>query len=118
MIYTYYCGDCKSTTEIQKPMVDINRPEYCHACECIMSRQLSAKIGFRGEKVSENQTYFNHALGCEVRNDKHAREIAKSRGLIEVGNESQNHIKPRESKYDLTDRDYHDVMGAGEVRGK
>jgi hypothetical protein len=83
-----------------------------------MHRQISARISFRGEKADSNEAFFSHALGQVVRNEKHQREIAKQRGLVEVGNEktSVDSQKPQPKDYSLSDRDYHDVMGAGEVR--
>lgn len=116
MIYEYYCHDCQYLTDVEKKAAEIDRLEYCAECGEEMQRQLSASVSFSGEKAEGNEAYFNHALGCVVKGDKHAREIAKSRGLVEVGNESQDFLTPKQESYELSQRDYHDVMGVGELR--
>jgi putative FmdB family regulatory protein len=116
MIYEYYCHDCQYLNDVEKKAAEIDRLEYCADCGSEMQRQLSASVSFQGEKTGSNEAYFNHALGCVVKGDKHAREIAKQRGLIEIGNEKQNHLTPKEESYELSDYDYHDAMGVGELR--
>ncbi len=116
MRYPYYCVKCDSTTEVEKPLADIDRREECD-CGQIMARCISEKISFKGEKVEDNQTYWHPSLGCEVRSESHAKQIAKNRGLIEVGTESMDHLRPETKSYELTRRDIDDVFGIGEVRG-
>jgi hypothetical protein len=115
--YPYFCFKCNEETEVEKPLSDLNRPEICD-CGQKMARMISEKVSFKGEKVGENQSYYHPALGCEVRSEAHARQIAKSKGLVEVGNESQDHLRPKTASYELTRRDIDDVFGIGEVRGK
>lgn len=115
MIYEYYCERCVKMHDVEKSLSQLNRKEFCPSCSDLMDRRLSAKVSFRGEKADSNEAYFHPSLGCVVKSDKHAAEIAKSQGLIEIGNESQNHMRPKEKAYDLTDNEYHDVMGVGEV---
>ena len=116
MRYPYFCVKCDIETEIEKPLAEIDRPEECE-CGQTMARMISEKVSFQGEKVAENQSYFHPSLGCEVRSDAHARQIAKSKGLVEVGNESMDHLRPESKKYELSRQDYDDVIGIGEVRG-
>lgn len=116
MRYPYYCVKCDIETEVEKPLAEIDRREECN-CGHPMARCISEHVSFKGEKVEDNQTYFHPALGCEVRSQSHARQIAKSRGLVEVGNESQEHLRPKEEKYELTHNDVVDVLGVGAVRG-
>ena len=117
MIYEYYCDECSRTTEIVKTIAEIDRHELCEMCDIPMVRHLTGKVGFSGEKTESHNSYFHHALGQVVKSDDHAKEIAKNKGLIEVGNDKQYGLTPREQQYDLSDRDYHDVMGAGVIRG-
>ena len=116
MRYPYYCVKCDSETEIEKSLAQIDRAEAC-ACGHTMARMISEKIAFQGEKVGENQTYWHPALGCEVNSDAQARRIAKERGMIEIGNDSQDGLAPKTQSYELTRRDIDDVFGIGEVRG-
>ena len=116
MQYPYFCIKCDSEQEITKSNSDIDRVEIC-SCGQTMARMISEKISFQGEKVSENQTYYHPALGCEVRSDAHARQLAKNKGMIEIGNESQDHLVPKKEKYELTRRDVDDVFGIGKIRG-
>lgn len=117
MIYEYFCSNCAVTTEITKTLAELNRQELCNDCDNSMVRHLTGKVGFSGEKTDSHNSYFHHGLGKMVRSDKHASQMAKDQGLIELGNETQNHLRPNEKRYDLTDGDYHDVMGAGVIRG-
>ena len=116
MRYPYLCVECDRETEVEKSLEHIDRPETC-VCGHRMNRMISEKISFQGEKVAENQTYFHPALGVEVNSDAQARQIAKQRGMIEIGNDSQDHLAPKTQSYELTRRDIDDVFGIGEVRG-
>ena len=82
-----------------------------------MVRHLTGKVGFSGEKTTSEVSDFHHGLGQIVSSDKHARQIAKDRGMVEVGNDSQNNLRPQEKSYELSDSEYHEVMGAGDIRG-
>ena len=116
MRYPYYCSQCDTECEIIKSLDDIDRVETCE-CGHKMARKISDKIGFKNEKVSENQSFFHPALGCVVNSNSQAQKIARERGLVEVGNDKMESLRPKESRYDLSDRDYHDVIGIGEVKG-
>lgn len=86
--YVYRCRECQADWDVVKPMSQIDRLEDCPACgKCngSNSRQLQASY-FTGASDWNTQTW-NPGLGCYTKSDKHARDIAKGRGLIEVGNE-------------------------------
>jgi Zn ribbon nucleic-acid-binding protein len=116
MRYPYFCTQCDAEYEIVKSLDDIDRVENCD-CGHAMSRKISPKIMFKNEKVAENQTYFHPALGCMVNSNTQAQRIAKERGLVEIGNDKQDALRPKNENYSLSDRDYHDVIGIGEVKG-
>jgi len=82
-----------------------------------MARKISNKIGFKNEKVSENQTYFHPGLGCMVNSNSQAQRIAKERGFVEIGNDKQDAVRPKTQGYSLSDNEYHEVIGIGEVKG-
>lgn len=118
MIYEYFCTDCNRLTDVEKSLSELDRLEFCPKCDLQMHRQISARISFKGEKADSNEAFFSHALGQVVRNEKHQRELAKQRGLVEVGNEKSgmDAQKPQPKDYTLSHNDYHEVMGVGEVR--
>lgn len=86
--YDYECPKCNHAELISKSISEYNKPEHCPECKSEMRRLISPGY-FYGEKVEE--AYFNHGLGEVVRNSKHAREIARQKDLIEVGNEKVPH---------------------------
>jgi len=66
---------------------------------------------FMNEKVEDAE--FNPGLGCITRNKKHRAEIAKSRGLEEIGNENPDKIekaltKEREERLEKRHDGIHD----------
>ena len=94
--YEYECLKCNHETEVFKSISEFDREELCNDCGQPMHRLIS-KGHFIYAGVQE--AYFNHGLGCVVKNRKHKNEIAKQRGLVEVDNdkptETVNH-KPYE----------------------
>ena len=83
-IYEYSCaGDHR--WEVIKPMSQSQTSEACRECGAL-GRKLPTRFGFTGAG-DWNKQEFNAGLGC-VATPKQAEKIAKSRGLIPVGNES------------------------------
>ncbi len=62
----------------------------CAKCHTLGDRQIQ-RANFTQANDWNTQT-FNPALGCYTRNTRHARQIAKSRGMEEVGTESPEKI--------------------------
>jgi len=89
MIYEYTCAE-HGKFEIIKPMEDAAQPEYCPTCKAPLTRLWLNRSGFNGEKVEHAE--FNPGLGCVVRNRKHREEVARRKGLVEIGNESVDTI--------------------------
>lgn len=99
--YDYECSNCNHEELIYKRISEYNRPEHCPKCKTEMTRLISPGY-FYGEKVEE--AYFNHGLGQVVKNAKHASQIARDKGLIEVGNEEVPHEPDKAHKpYKLPD---------------
>ncbi len=72
-----------------KPVKDFDLKHECSECGCEETTVvISSKIHHIGAKVQSSE--FNHGLGCVVHSKKEREEIAKQRGLIEVGNEKPN----------------------------
>lgn len=82
--YIYRC-EKEHQWDVVKPMSQLDAPERCEACGEPGTRQI-ARVNFNGASDWNSQT-FNPALGCYTRNTRHARQIAKSRGYEEIGNE-------------------------------
>lgn len=96
-ITTFHCDDCKNSFEA---VYRYSKPDEVHPCNrCQSSNTLlkthevdtSCKIELMG--ISDwDSTEYNPGLGCITRNKKHREQIAKERGLYEVGNENVERI--------------------------
>lgn len=87
--YPYRCENGHET-EIVKAMSEIDRAEVCEHCAAPAERYIS-RTHFYGAG-DWNRPEFNPGLGCITKSWKHARQIAKSRGLEEVGTTSTDQI--------------------------
>ena len=83
-IYLYTCPKCQKSFDIVKSMSDYDQQETCD-CGAIAER----KINFRGELLGTavEDPEYNVGLGCWTKSKKHRQEIAKRRGLVEIGND-------------------------------
>lgn len=100
-IYDYSCEKCDINFEVIKSIKEYDGKDQCPQCGNIGTRILSCQIYFAGTKIEDVE--YNPGLGCITKSKKHRDEIAKSRGLIEVGNEcpektEQRYTKQREDK--------------------
>ena len=84
-VYPYRCTSCSHEHDVAKSVRQIDDPEYCPKCQANSRRYLVA-VNFNGAS-DWDKAEFNPGLGCVVKNSKHREQIAKQRGLIEVGNE-------------------------------
>jgi len=92
MIYPYECNKCGNTFDVYKRISEIDNIETCPSCEseCDSSCRRIAAGFFNGEK--QEDAYYNPALGQVVKSTKHARQIAKQKGFIEIGTETPDTI--------------------------
>lgn len=105
MIYPYKCAMCEHKWEVPKFVRHIDMPELCPKCSSQGIRYIS-RTSFYGAKVEEAE--FNHGLGCVTKSADHRKQLAKQRGLEEIGNEpienihkhSDNIRAERESRHD------------------
>lgn len=103
--YVYECEDCKLISDIVKPMMESSREEKCDKCSSSLRRIYTS---FHVIGASVQNAEYNPGLGCVVKNKKHRDEIAKSKGLVEIGNDfssgnkMQKHFETRK-KQDLED---------------
>lgn len=89
MIYDYNCTE-HGEFEVYKPMSEAGSPSFCPQCQKEGVRIWNNRGGFMGEKVEHPE--WNPALGCVTKSRKHAKQIADSRGLVEVGNEKPDTV--------------------------
>ena len=97
MIYEMDCPKCEEMFEVVKSMNEASRLEYCTVCGTLLERIWNAPQ-IIGAKVEEAE--FNHGLGCVTKNKNDRNEIAKRKGLIEVGTTKTDTIH-KESEYTL-----------------
>ena len=82
MIYDYYCDRCQRAKDIIKPVSEYNTYEYCD-CGFEMRKLFSVQKAI----IDKIDAQFCPALGQVVKSNAERRQLAKERGLQEVGNE-------------------------------
>lgn len=100
MNYCYEC-ECGEEFEVCKSVRQIDDPEHCPHCDRVARRVMSSSVFFIGAKVEDAE--YNPGLGQVIRNKKHREEVAKQKGLIEIGNQdvhsmSETFAKQRQEK--------------------
>lgn len=84
--------------EVFCKIAEMDDPQTCPKCGKPGVRQLSAPNVDRTSAGSWNQQSFNPGLGCWTKSWKHGREIAKARGLEEVGDEPPENLHKKYEK--------------------
>lgn len=117
-IYDYACEPCRVHFDVSKRMSDSETEEHCPRCAGVAQKLPSLFAVDKTAAGAWNQASYNPGLGCWTKSTKHAEQIAKSRGLEPVGNETAESIqkytkgrieKAREERWEKADRDIHDV---------
>jgi putative FmdB family regulatory protein len=84
--YEHTCKPCGLTFDVIKTVSEIDRPEPCPDCGGQTVRHFAPRrVFFSGTSVQDAE--YNPGLGCVVKNKEHRAEIAKQKGLVEVGND-------------------------------
>jgi hypothetical protein len=78
-----------------KSVREMDNNEFCESCGAPAERQFTPRVHIKGAKVEHPE--YNPALGCVVKNSKHRAELAKRKGLVEVGNDFGSGEKLQES---------------------
>ena len=101
MIYPYICKGCGHKQEIIKSMHDASNVEQCEMCDNILTRVYCAPhiIG-----AAVQHAEYNPGLGCVIKNKKHRAEVAKRKGLVEIGNDSSAESIHKEAERTLKDK--------------
>lgn len=91
MTYEYHCHPCSKSFDVVKSHRQMDEPEKCPHCETVAVRAfVPSRVHFIGTKVEH--TEYNPGLGCLVKNSAHRAEIAKLKGVEEIGNEKPESI--------------------------
>jgi putative FmdB family regulatory protein len=86
MTYEYHCEKCQDTFDVIKTVKEINENEFCPHCKSEgVRRFIPSRVFFSGTRVEHAE--YNPGLGEVVRNKAHREELAKRKGLIEIGND-------------------------------
>lgn len=88
MIYEYECPCCSFTTDVIKHHTESGRDETCSVCSATMERIYT--VAPRASKMERAE--FNPAFGCVVKSKTHREQLAKERGMVEVGNEKIDNV--------------------------
>lgn len=81
-----YCPGCNSTVESIKYLKGSRVLSECPKCtNSIDVGPAPSKIHFVGASVQNAE--YNPAFGCVVKNKQHRNELAKQKGMEEIGNE-------------------------------
>lgn len=119
MRYPYECPKCGDQFDIYKSVVYIDNEESCPKCNCVCTAEnriiLPGAIFFGADDWNKQE--WCPGLGCYVKGNKHRKQIAKERGLEEVGNEDPRKILAADEKRqeELAERNY-DKMIKDELR--
>jgi len=84
--------------EVVTTIAQRDEPSICPECRFAGARGLTLPQIDKTAAADWNNASYNPGLGCWTKGTKHARQIAKSRGLIEVGNEDPGKIHKENDK--------------------
>lgn len=110
-IYVFKCTNCGKESEQIMSWDRMQKSEVlCKPCGLVMPRQMTFHA--KTPSLFGDQTgtygvngYYNKGLGCRVLNDRHADQIARSRGLVPF-----NEAFPGRSWDNVTDDGMHAQM--------
>ena len=119
MIYEFECSCGEEWTE-SRLMVDRHEAAKCQCGVFVQKREVPSRLGGIYGAADWNTQCFNHGLGTGVRNNLHAKKIAKERGLTCVGDD------PVEKRGDVMENDRHkrldydisEATNLGDIRSK
>jgi putative FmdB family regulatory protein len=110
--YAWKCTVCGSEWDVVTTVSARDEPEEC-LCGASGVRGLTVPAIDKTAAGDWNNVSYNPGLGCWTKSYKHGRDIAKARGLEEIGNEAPDKIhakmdsereKKRETRWRDADR--------------
>lgn len=100
--YEFFCKKCDKNFDTYESIVEYDGDGECPNCKTISrERLISDNIQVIGASLEYAE--YNPAFGQVVKNSAHRKELAKRKGLIEIGNEKpetvhKHYEQERESK--------------------
>ena len=110
IIYEWNCPKCEVKFETLQSIVEYNGETQCPTCGDITKERIfSAKITILGSSVQNAE--YNPAFGQVVKNKAHRNELAKQKGLIEIGNDKPEsiHKATEETKRDRIKKSWENI---------
>lgn len=96
-IYDWECAKCDKPFETVESITTYSGVGKCPTCgNESKERIFSSQIYFVGAKVEDAE--YNPAFGKVVKNKRERNELAKEKGLIEIGNEKPETIHKEASR--------------------
>lgn len=89
--YPHNCS-CGNSFDVVKTIAERDSPELCPKCNSVATRERVVRTIVHSSAGDWNRVEFNPGLGCWTKSNKHAAEIAKSKGLEPVGTEKPETI--------------------------
>lgn len=84
--YTFLCPKCEVNFDTVESIKTYDGDGECPTCKNVSRERIfSHKIHFIGAAVQHAE--YNPAFGQVVKNKQHRDELAKQKGLVEIGNE-------------------------------
>lgn len=90
--YDWAC-DVHGQWSVSTRIAERDEPQACPTCGQVGLRQLTVPNIDKTAAGGWNAQSYNPGLGCWTKDQKHARQIAKSRGLEEVGTEPVENLQ-------------------------
>lgn len=122
MIYEYEC-ECGHKFDVIKKVAERNDVERCNQCHNneVKRRMIPSRLGGFIGASDWDTAHYNPALGQGVRNNRHAKQVAKEMGMTEVGNEPVENIHKKfdNDRAEARKRSYDEInLNLGEIRSK
>jgi putative FmdB family regulatory protein len=109
--YPYRCITCQHPFEIVKRVAEIDNPESCPECGNPADRYIS-RTHFYGAG-DWDKAEWNPGLGCVTKGARHRKEMARQRGMEEVGNDYRSpdtlHVEKERSREEKRERAWAEV---------
>ena len=95
---TYDWSDGTHRWVVVSTIADRDEPSNCPKCQAPGTRMISLPAPVSVTAGDWNRGSYNPGLGCYTRSWKHGRQIAKERGLEEVGDTDPNALYKADEK--------------------
>lgn len=107
MTFEYWCDHCNLVTEEWAAIGEAPISVKCVQCGGVAERQYTAPM-IIGAAVQDAE--YNPAFGQVVKSKRHREELAKQRGMIEVGSERVDSLIKHQDDHvkRIANKDYED----------